>query len=175
MWNYRRLSCCALLLSLAVLGGCRSVLNLPPVQEIQGGFTVPVEVPGQPTAARVFADVGSFAQQRGFVRESAPATAQLDPNTHQPLPPAPVRYLRDKLKLDVVFDADHLRVTAYLHSAGGGGDRRFIGQFDRDFSQEYAGIYGGEGSISETNYADPANVPPRTTGGGRGGPRGGGH
>ena len=159
---------------LGTLGGCRSVLNLPPVQEIRGGFTVLAGLPDQPNATRVFADVGTFASQRGFVRESGTSATQVDPTTQQPVPSGAERYRRDTIKLDVSYDAAHLRVIAFLHSNGGNSDRRFIGQFYRDFRQTYAGSYGGDGTIVENSFADEASVPTRGGGGERGGRSGGG-
>ena len=171
MPNLLRHRLCWLLLTLAALAGCRSVLNLPPLQEPRGGFTVLAGLPDQASAVRVFADVGTFAGQRGFVRESARATAQVDPATGLSVPSGPERYGREKLKLDLSYDAAHLRVIAYLHGPGGEGERRFIHQFAHDFSQTYAASYGGEGAIAENNFTDDASGLPH--GGGSGGRAGG--
>ena len=165
-----------LFLAVSLLAGCRSVLNLPPVQEPRGGFTVLAGLPDQASAVRVFADVGSFAGQRGFVRGSASAKAEVDPATGQPVPFGPERYGQEKLKLDLSYDAAHLRVIAYLHGPGGEGERRFIHQFAHDFSQTYAASYGGAGAITENTFTDDASGRPHGGGstGGGGGPGSGG-
>ena len=169
MFTVHRFSSCALLLTVAALTGCRSVLNLPPAQEIRGGFTVSAGLSGQPSAARVFTDIGTFAQHRGFVRQSAPMTTQIDPVSQQPVPTAPERYRHDKIKLDVSYDAAHLRVLAFLHSPGGGSDRRVIGQFYQDFHRAYAGSYGGDGAMFENTYTDDAGAVQQGSGGRGGG------
>ena len=171
MFTLRRFLPRALLLALLSLAGCRSVLNLPPAAEIRGGFTVSVEVPPQPSAARVFADIGAFAGRRGFVRQGARKAPSIDPATHQPLPPAPERYLLGKIALEVSYDASHLRVSAYLHS-GSGHDRKVIARFYPDFDQEYVPRYGDETTINELNFGDDSSSPPRSRGSsGRGGSR----
>ena len=152
-----RLACLLLLIPLT---GCRSVLNLPPPQETRGGFTVAVNVPGQPTAAQVFADVGAYARGRGFVRQGAPSA--------QPAP-APERYLSGKITLDVVYDAEHLSVVADLHSFSHQLGRKFIGEFYQGFRQQYGGSYGDEGVIVENENTDDTGSPLRG-GGNRGKP-----
>ena len=178
--SLRRL--CGLLLGLAALVGCRSVLNLPPLQEPRGGFTVLAGLPDQPTIVRVFADVGAFATQRGFGRVSVPSTTQVDSTTQQPVPSGTARYQRGTLKLEVFYDAARLRVAAYLHGPGGEGERRSIREFSRDFQQAYAGSYGGNGFIAENTFDEEASRSPgggRVGGGNPGGPgsspAGGGH
>ena len=141
----------ALALSLLALVSCRSVLNLPPAQDIHGGLTVAVGLPGQPSATQVFADAGAFARRRGFVRQGEPPAAQMDPATHQPLPPSQERYLAGKMALDVTYDPAHLRVVADLHSPGALHDRQFMKTFTRDFRQQYGASYGDEGGIVENN------------------------
>ena len=160
------------LLWLGALGGCRSVLNLAPLQEPRGGFTVLAGLPDQPSVVRVFADVGTLAGQHGFARVSAASATQVDPTTQQPVPTGTERYQRGTMKLEVSYDAGHLRVVALLHGPGGEGERRFIRQFYRDFQQAYAGSYGG--AIVEINADDVPSVPPRGSSGGHGGGSGGG-
>ena len=163
MLTVRSCLSCVLLLALMALAGCRSVLNLPPAQEPRGGFSVLVGLPDQPTTERVFADVGTFAQEHGFVRLSDSSAPALDPATHQPTAPAPLRYLRGKIGLDVSYDAAHLRVVVSLHSTGSGGDRRFISQFNGGFYQQYVGKY-GTGVLSLDDEADERSVPVRNSG-----------
>ena len=163
----------ASLLALTALAGCAMFSSAarqspsplsgrPPPQERQekhenqGGFTVLVGAPGQPTAARVVADIGAFAQKRGFVRQSTRPAPQADP-----LAPVPERYRLGEIVLDVTYRAADLRVSAYLHSFSSGLGRKFTDQFCHDFDQEYAGRYGEEDPILESAYADDAGGPPR--------------
>ena len=174
---FRRLIACVCLCSLSALGGCAvtssdfwqspSILTTRPPppppeakREIRGGFTVAVDVPGQPTSARVISDIGAFARQRGFVLQGA-----------NPAPPQ--RYVSGKIILEISYDAAHLRVSAYLHSSGNGSDRKLIGQFDADFQEKYAGVYGDQSAISESDYGDNVTGPSRGRSGSRGGPGGG--
>ena len=136
-------------------------------QELRGGFTVPVEVPGQPTAPRVVSDIGTFAQARGFVRQGGPATFNVDPVTHQPSAAASERYLQGKIMLDLSYDATHLRVVAFLHSPGSSHDRKLINQFDQDFAQQYGGRYGDQATIVESDFPENPAVPLRSGGGDR--------
>ncbi len=158
MFTLRRFLPRAWLLPLLLLAGCESVLNIQP-QENRGGFVVLVDVPGQPASPRVVADIGAFAQRRGFVRQTTGAT--------------PGRYLLGKITLDVAFQPANSRVTAYLHSFSGQLNRKFGDTFYRDFSQQYAGPYGGEGNIVQTDFAYESGGPPKGNGG-SGGHRGGG-
>ena len=156
---------------MVVLVGCATMLNIQP-QETTGGFYVLVDVPGQPAASRVVADVGAFAQRRGFVRQSVSPAPTSDPAAHQPLPPAPERYKLGKITLDVTYQADHLRVAAYLHSFSSQLSHKFIESFDEDFAQEQAGRYGDQDTIFETDFSNGSGIPLRGSGGHA---RGGGH
>ena len=142
----------ALLLLLVALAGCTEYLGAPPPQETRGGFTVLVDAAGQPTDARVVADIAAFAQRRGFV--------------HQPA--TPERYLLGNIELDVTYDAAHLRVVAFLHTFSHQLSHKFIDRFYQDFHQEYAARYGDEDPIFENDYMDDASSPPRGGGGSRG-------
>ena len=135
----------ALLLPLLVLAGCQDFLQSPsilttapppPVKESrhepQGGFAVLVDAPGQPTVARATADIGAFAQRRGFVRQGAE------------------RYILGKVVLDVTFRAEDSRVIASLHSFGL--SQKFVKDFYRDFNREYAAKYGEENPIIENDF-----------------------
>ena len=144
----RRLTLCALLL-LSLLAGCSSgywqspsILTTappdPPKQtkhESQGGFSVLVEAPGQPTAARAIRDVGAFAQRHGFVRQG---------NSD--------RYVSGKITLDVTFRAADSHVVATLHSFGL--SRKFAENFYRDFDREYGRQYGDEDPILESDFVN---------------------
>ena len=157
MFTFHRFLSCTLLLPLATLAGCSLLPSGPPPQqkrEIQGGFTVRVDGPGLPAAASVVTDIGSFAQRRGFVRQSSKPTPQVDPVTHEPLPAAPDRYVQGNMVLEVSRQPVDHRVSAYLHGFGRKDDRKFIAAFYRGFDQEYAGRYGGADRISESAYAD---------------------
>ena len=167
MPTFRRLLCRALLLSLAALAGCSSLPGGPPPRgrhEARGGFTVRVDGPGLPAAKAVAADIGAFAQRRGFVRQAAKPVPAFDPVTHEPLPAAPERYATANIALEVSHQpADH-RVTAYLHGYSTKESTRFIERFYREFSQEYAGHYGGQDRFSESAYADDASGPSGSAG-----------
>ena len=157
MFTFRRLLSCSFLLPLAALAGCSLLPGGPAPQEkryFQGGFSVRVDGPGLPSAKSVAADIGTFAQQRGFVRQSARSAPSTDPATHEPLPAPPERYVMGSIVLEVSRQAAERRVSAYLHGSGPEGDRKFIDRFDRGFDQQYAGRYGGTDRISETAYAD---------------------
>ena len=149
----------SLLLSLAAVTGCVYVLNVQP-QETRGGFTVSVGVAGQPTAPRVVTDIGTLARWRGFVLQGAKSALRIDPATHQPLLPAPQRYLLGKIVLDVICEADGFRVSAYLHSPSRQLDRKFIDGFYQTFHQEYASSYGEEDTIIQTDYSNESGGPP---------------
>lgn len=171
MFAFRRLlpRCALPLFALVALGGCEawqqpSILTTRPMtpapepkREVRGGFTVTVDVPGQPASARVMADIGEFARQRGFVHQSGASST------------AAQRFTLDKIVLDVSYDAAHLLVRAYLHSSGYGGDRKIIAQFDADFQAKYDGLYGDQSAILESDYGDGTAVSPARGRGGRGG------
>ena len=110
-----------------------------------------VEVPGQPSAQRVLTDIGTFAQGQGYIRQGAPASFSVDAVTHQPSATASERYLSGKIVLEIRYDPSHLRIVAYLHSTGSGRDRKTINQFYQGFAQQYAGRYGDQTSIVETD------------------------
>ena len=175
MFTVRHFLRWASLLSLAALAGCEmfstdawqrpSPFSGPPPpppekHEPQGGFTVLVDVPGQPTSARVVADVGNFAQQRGFVRQGAAPAPPVDPAAHQPLGLAPERYVLGKIVLDVSYEAAHLSVNANLHSFSHELNRKFVDRFYSDFHQQYAGRYGDEDVIIEHDYEEDAGGAP---------------
>ena len=154
----RRLLPCTLLLPLAALAGCAalssdywrgpSILTTVPPEpqkqarrETQGGFTVLVDAPGQPAAARVIADIGAFAQRRGFVRETAQAGAE--------------RYVFGQTTLEVAFRSSDSHVVASLH--GFRLNRKFVASFYLDFDREYAPRYGDEDPIIESDFGDDSN------------------
>ncbi len=150
----------ALLLSLAALiTGCAYVTNIQP-QETRGGFSVLVDVPGQPASARVVADIDAFVRRRGFV--------------HQGGQPGSEQYRLGEIKLDVIYQAANLRVNAYLHSFSHQLSRKFIDQFYTAFRQQYAGAYGEGETIFQTDYSEESGGVPRGGGDRRGGGGGGG-
>ncbi len=114
-----------------------------------------VDAPNQPAAARVIADIGAFAQRRGFVRQGGQPGAE--------------RYFLGKVVLDVAFRASDSRVVASLH--GSRLSRKLVDGFNRDFRQEYARQYGDEDPILENDFGDGQDNAP---GGVNLGPRGGG-
>lgn len=151
----RRLLPCLLSIFAAALTGCTalsgdywrspSVLGAappePPKQgkrEAQGGFSVVVEAPGQPTTARAISDIGAFAQRRGFVRQGVSAGGE--------------RYTLGKILLDVAFRASDSHVVASLHSFAL--SRRFAEGFYHDFDREYARQYGEENPVFESDYVN---------------------
>ena len=121
MFPFRRFLTCALLLVVASLAGCEmfsgeawqrpSILSSTPPpraagpekHEIQAGFSVLLDDPGRPAPERVIADIGTFARQRGFARQSAPS--------------GPERYVLGNIVLDVSYRSADFHVVAYLHSA----------------------------------------------------------
>ncbi len=166
----RRLLSCALLLPLIALAGCAvfssdywhgpSALGTPPPEparqekrDTQGGFTVLVEAPNQPSASRVLADVGAFAQRRGFVRQAVQPGAE--------------RYVSGKIVLDVTFRASDSRVVVSLHSSRL--SRKFVEDFYHGFHQEYARQYGDEDPIIESDFGDEQDNAPGGANPGRGG------
>ena len=170
MFTRHRFLLAVTLLWLGALGGCRSVLNLAPLQEPRGGYRAgglagPAERrPGFRgcrhvcRSARVCAGVGGVRDAGGPDDPAAGA------DRYGALPAG-------TLKLEVSYDAGHLRVVALLHGPGGEGERRFIRQFYRDFQQAHAGSYGGD--IAEITADNEASVLPQGGGGGHGGSRGG--
>ena len=152
MLALRRLLFCILLLPFGTLAGCSadywqrpSILTTappePPKQtkhEAQGGFSVLVEAPGQPTVARAARDIGAFAQRRGFVHVGASTGGE--------------RYVSGKIVLDVGFRASDSRVVASLHSFGL--NRKFAEGFYHDFDREYGRQYGDEDPILENDYVN---------------------
>ena len=146
-----RLLSAALLLSLT---GCTYLTNIQP-QETRGGFSVLVDVPGQPASARVVADIDAFARRRGFV--------------HQGGQPGSEQYHLGEIKLDVTYRAANLRVNAYLHSFSHQLSRKFIDGFYNDFRQQYAPTYGDSETIFQTDYSEESGGVPRGGAAGRGG------
>ena len=148
----RRLLFCTLFLSVSALAGCSSqywhspsILTTappePPKQnkrEAQGGFSVLVEAPGQPTVARATRDIGAFAQRRGFVHFGTSAGGE--------------RYVSGKIVLDVGFRASDSRVVASLHSFGL--NRKFAEGFYREFDREFGRQYGDEDPVLENDYVN---------------------
>ncbi len=159
MFTARRFLRCTLLWSLAVLSGCTYLTNIQP-QETRGGFSVLVDVPGQPASARVVADIDAFARRRGFI--------------HQGGQPGSEQYRLGGIALDVTYRDANLRVNAYLHSFSHQLSRKFIDGFYNDFHQQYAASYGEGETIFQTDYSEQSGGVPR---GGGGGARhgGGGH
>ena len=163
----------AWLLPLAALAGCSyspghgtPLSGTPPPREGQGkreilaGFSVLLDDPGRPAPARVIADVGAFAQQRGFVRQSAATATE--------------RYVLGNIVLDVGYQAADVRVVASLHSPSSQLSRKFADRFFQDFDREYGGRYGEGDPIFENDYLDDSALfYRRGNGGARGG--GGGH
>ena len=149
-----RLALLPLLAALTVTG-CTYLTNIQP-QETRGGFSVLVDVPGQPASARVVADIDAFARRRGFI--------------HQGGQPGSEQYHRGEIVLDVTYRAANLRVNAILHSFSHQLSRKFIDQFYNDFHQQYAPAYGEGETIFPTDYSEQSGGVPR--GGTR---RGGGH
>ena len=121
MPTFRRLLSRALLLSVAALAGCSSLPGGPAPRvrhEARGGFTVRVDGPGLPADKAVTADVGAFAQRRGFVHQAAKPMPATDPVTHEPLPAAPERYATANMALEVSHQpADHASPSTCTVSA----------------------------------------------------------
>lgn len=111
--------------------------------ESKGGFSVLVDAPGQPTAARAVADIGAFAQRRGFVRVGTFGGA--------------ARYASGKVVLDVFFREQDSHVIASLHCVGL--SRRFAEDFYRGFNREYAPQYGEENPIIATDFEPFVRAP----------------
>jgi hypothetical protein len=151
MFRHRRLLFCAALLpSLAALAGCSSLFPTEHRQQHtnQGGFSV-----------RVVADIGEYAQHRGFARVSAKAKPQFDPATHAPLPSPPDVYRSGGVILEVSDDPTEHRVSAYLHGAAPGSERSFIERFYHDYDKEFGHRYGPTDPISESAFADDSGAP----------------
>lgn len=104
--------------------------------EAKGGFSVLVDAPGQPAAARAVADVGAYAVGRGFVQVSAVDGA--------------ARYVSGKITLDVFLRERDLHVVALLHCVGL--SRRFAEDFYRGFNREYAPRYGEENPVIASDF-----------------------
>ncbi len=176
MLNFRCFLSGTLLLALAALAGCSmfsadawqrpsplSGRPLPPEKqgkrEFQGGFTVQLDDPDRPPAARVVTDIGAYAQRRGFVLQAATSAPQLDPATGQALAPAPQRYSFGSIVLDVIYQPSDLRVVADLHSFSFKLGHGFADRFFHDFDHEYAGRYGQGDPIFENDYTDDTTAP----------------
>ena len=142
---------------LTILAGCDymqspSILTTaPPVvastkgtsHDSRGGFSVLVNAPGQPTAARAAADIGAYAQRRGFVQVSTGAGG--------------TRYVSGKVMLDVFFREEDLHVVARLHCVGL--SRRLAEDFYRGFNREYAPQYGEENPIIASDFEPYVRTP----------------
>ena len=162
----------AWLLPLAALAGCSyspghgtPLSGTPPPREGQGkreilaGFSVLLDDPGRPAPARVIADVGVFAQQRGFVRQSAATATE--------------RYVLGNIVLDVGYQAADVRVVASLHSPSSQLSRKCSDRFFQECDRQYGGRYGEGDPIFENDYVDDSALFYRR---GNGGARsGGGH
>jgi hypothetical protein len=180
MIDFRLLRAVATCLPCAVLTGCvlfspeawqgPSPLSAKPPTaahheklEDQGGFTVLVEAPGSPPAARVMADVGTFALRRGFARQGVGTTGTPGLAQHPGEPSVPETYVLDNIQLDVAYRASDLRVVARLHSSRL--SRKFVDAFCRDFDQEYGKRYGEDDPIIEDDFVDDGRGAFRGNGG----------
>ena len=129
-----------LLLSFAALiSGCTYLTNIQP-QEARGGFSVLVDVPGQPASARVVADIDAFARRRGFA--------------HVGGQPGSEQYREGDIHLDVAYRAANLRVNVYLHGFSHRLSRKYADQFYHDFRRQYGPAYGEGETIFQTDYEE---------------------
>ena len=142
----------------AVVAGCSSaywqspsiLTTAPPPsapretsRESKGGFSVLVDAPGQPTAARAVADIGAYAQRHGFVQIAATSEAG--------------RYSSGKVTLDVFLRESDLHGIALLHCVGL--SRGYAEDFYRGFNREYAPRYGEENPVIANDF-EPFVRPP---------------
>ena len=180
----RRSLLCALLFISAALSGCGTFIDTGyrPRRSTEGGFSVLVDGPDHPSSAQVTADIGAFAQTRGFARQAALPPPFTDPLTRESIPRAPERYARGTLELEVSYQPTTHRVSAYLHDSASGKQRGSIRRFYQDFHKEFAPRYGARDPISESAFSSdqrnnsyddspPGYVPaldPRALGQGRG-------
>ena len=151
----RRSFVCALLFSPVVLAGCGSFTDshYAPRRGAEGGFSVLVDGPDHPASTQVSADIGTFAQSRGFEREASLPPPFTDPLTREPVPRAPERYLRGTLELEVSYQPTTHRVSAYLHDSNKARERKAIQRFYQDYHREFAPRYGQRDPISESAFS----------------------
>ena len=151
----RRSLLCALFLSPVVLAGCGtfSDVRYAPRRGVEGGFTVLTDGPDRPTSTQVAADIGAFAQTRGFARQAALPPPFVDPLTRGPVTRAPDRYLRGTLELEVSYQPATHRVSAFLHDSASNRERKPIRRFYQDFHREFAPRYGPHDPISESAFS----------------------
>ena len=155
MFNSRRPLLCALLISSAALAGCAGLTDIryQPRRGVEGGFSVLVDGPDRPASGQVIADVGAFAQTRGFARKAPYAPPFIDPLTREPVPKAPDRYARGTLELEVSYQPATHRVSAYLHDSATSRERKSVRRFYQDFHKEFAPRYGARDPISESAFS----------------------
>ena len=151
----RRSLFCALLLSSAALAGCGTFTDegYRSRRAAEGGFSVLVDGPDHPASGQVTADIGAFAQTRGFARQSALPPPFVDPLTHEPVPRAPERYARGTLALEVSYQPTSHRVSAYLYDTASSKQRNSIRRFYQDYHKEFAPRYGARDPISESAFS----------------------
>ena len=151
----RRSLICALLLSPMALAGCGSFADVRYTARrgTEGGFSVLVDGPDRPASTQVAADIGAFAQNRGFTRQAAQPPPFVDPLTREPIPRAPEHYSRDTLELEVSYQPTTHRVSAYLHDSASSRQRNSIRRFYRDYHREFAPRYGSRDPISESAFS----------------------
>ena len=151
----RRSLLCALFLSPFVLAGCGSFTDVRYAgrRGTEGGFTVLADGPDRPASAQVAADIGAFAQTRGFARQAALPPPFIDPLTREPIPRAPERYVRNTLELEVSYQPTTHRISAYFHDSASSKERKSIQRFYKDFDKEFAPRYGSHDPISESAFS----------------------
>lgn len=151
----RRSLLCALLLSSAALVGCSSLTDIRyrPRRGTEGGFSVLVDGPDHPASGQVIADIGAFAQNRGFAKQTPYAPPFIDPLTREPVPRAPERYTRGTLELEVSYQPTTHRVSAYMHDSATSRERKLVQRFYQDFHKEFAPRYGSRDPISESAFS----------------------
>ncbi len=152
----RRSLLCALFLSPVVLAGCGTFgdVRYAPRRGAEGGFTVLADGPDRPASAQVAADIGAFAQTRGFARQAALPPPFVDPLTREPLPRAPERYVRNTLELEISYQPNTHRVSAFLHDSASAKEQKSIRRFYQDFHKEFASRYGPHDPISESAFSN---------------------
>ena len=146
---------CALLFSPVVLAGCGSFSDVgyTPRRGAEGGFSVLVDGADHPAATQVTADIGTFAQSRGFGREASLPPPFTDPLTREPIPRAPDRYVSGTLELEVSYQPTTHRVSAYLHDSANARARKVIRRFYEDYHRNFAPQYGQRDPISESAFS----------------------
>ena len=149
-----RLLTYALLLSSVVLAGCGSFSDVRYIRRgTEGGFSVLADGPGHPSSSQVMADIGAFAQGRGFARQAALPPPFVDPLTRESVPRAPERFVRGTLELEVSYQPTTHRVSAYLHDSASSRERKYVRRFYQDYHREFAPRYGAQDPISESAFS----------------------